>query len=85
MPLFILIAKSGVTGTYNICYLANAQLFPAVFAGTAFGICNIGGKMATVLAPIVAELGHPVPMLTFASMSAMAATFSWFITPPKSV
>jgi Na+/melibiose symporter-like transporter len=56
IPIFILFSKAGVTATFNLCYLANAQIFPAIFAGTAFGICNIGAKLTTILAPMIAEV-----------------------------
>ena len=56
IPVFVLFSKAGVTATFNLCYLANAQIFPAIFAGTAFGICNIGAKFTTILAPLMAEV-----------------------------
>ena len=56
VPLMILATRVGVSATFNICYLANAQLFPSIFAGTAIGICNIFAKMSTILAPMLAEV-----------------------------
>lgn len=79
IPIFILLGKSGVSGTFNICYLANAQIFPAIFAGTAFGICNIGAKLATILAPLVAETEQPIPGITFTATAALAAFLSLMI------
>jgi OCT family organic cation transporter-like MFS transporter 4/5 len=76
VPIFILLGKSGVSGTFNICYLANAQIFPAIFAGTAFGICNIGAKLATILAPLIAETNQPIPGITFAATATLAAFLS---------
>ena len=76
IPIFILLAKSGVSATFNICYLANSQIFPAIFAGTAFGICNIGAKLATMLAPLLAELSEPVPMIIFICTASVAASAS---------
>jgi nitrate/nitrite transporter NarK len=87
VPIFILLGKSGVSGTFNICYLANAQIFPAIFAGTAFGICNIGAKLATILAPLIAETSQPIPGITFAATATLAAFLSLLIAvdtnPPK--
>ena len=81
IPIFILLAKSGVSGTFNICYLANAQIFPAIFSGTAFGICNIGAKLATILAPMIAEVDPPIPMIIFTITAVIAAVLSCFILP----
>ncbi|TNV80510.1 hypothetical protein FGO68_gene767 [Halteria grandinella] len=83
IPVFILLAKSGVSATFNICYLANAQIFPAIFSGTAFGICNIGAKLATILAPLMAEVNPPAPMIIFTCTAALAALLSLsIITKP---
>ena len=79
IPIFILLAKAGVSGTFNLCYLANAQIFPAIFAGTAFGFCNIGAKLATILAPLIAEVDPPTPMIIFTITAAVAGVLSLMI------
>ena len=84
IPVFILLAKCGVSATFNICYLANAQIFPAIFSGTAFGICNIGAKLATIFAPLVAEVDPPIPMILFTCTAFLAGIISFFInTKPE--
>lgn len=84
IPVFILLAKSGVSGTFNICYLANAQIFPAIFAGAAFGISNLCAKIATILAPLMAEVDPPIPMILFTVIAFIAGTFSLFIVTKSS-
>ncbi len=79
VPYMILLAKGGVKMTFNIVYLANAQIFPAIFAGTAFGICNIGAKLATIFAPYMAEVDPPVPMIVFTILASIAAFLALFI------
>ena len=79
IPVFVLFSKAGVTATFNMCYLANAQIFPAIFAGTAFGICNIGAKTTTILAPLLAEVKPPVPMILFCITACLAGVLSFFI------
>ncbi len=56
MPYMVSFAKGGVKISFDICYLANSFLFPAIFAGTSFGFCNVGAKTATVLSPMLAEV-----------------------------
>ncbi|CDW83769.1 solute carrier family member 5 [Stylonychia lemnae] len=86
IPVFILLARFGVSATFSICYLANATIFPTIFAGTAFGICNIFAKMATIISPMLAEVDPPVPMTVFCIVSGSAAVLSLFIqTTPKKV
>ena len=85
IPIFILLAKAGVSGTFNLCYLANAQIFPAIFAGTAFGFCNIGAKLATILAPLIAEVDPPVPMIIFTISASVAGVLSMMIRKDPAV
>jgi len=79
IPIFVLFSKAGVTATFNLCYLANAQIFPAIFAGTAFGICNIGAKTTTILAPLIAEVNPPLPMILFCITAGLACGLSFLI------
>jgi len=71
--------EAGVSGTFNLCYLANTQIFPAIFAGTAFGFCNIGAKLATILAPLIAEVDAPTPMIIFTITAAVGGILSLMI------
>ena len=79
VPVMILLTRFGVSATFNICYLANAQLFPSIFAGTAIGICNIFAKMSTIIAPLLAEAPDPAPMAVFAAITGVASILSLFI------
>jgi OCT family organic anion transporter-like MFS transporter 8 len=83
IPVMILATRFGVSATFNICYLANAQLFPSIFAGTAIGICNIFAKMSTIIAPMLAEVPDPAPMTVFAIITGLAAILSFFIISGK--
>jgi hypothetical protein len=79
VPVMIMLAKGGVKMTFNIVYLANAQIFPAIFAGTAFGLCNIGAKLATIFSPYMAEVDPPAPMIVFSITASIAAILALFI------
>lgn len=76
VPLVVLITRSGIKCTFDSCYLANSTIFPAIFAGTAFGICNIGAKVVTIFSPLTAEVKAPVPMIIFSCLSAVALVLS---------
>jgi len=79
----VLIAKFGVGGTFNIVFLASSQLYPAVLASTVFGICNVFARLATMGAPIVAELEKPYPILTFTILAGFTTILCLFIITPK--
>ncbi|TNV73193.1 hypothetical protein FGO68_gene463 [Halteria grandinella] len=84
VPVMVLFAKGGVKMTFNICYFANSQIFPAIFAGTAFGICNLGAKIATIFSPYMAEIDPPLPMIIFTVLAVSCAMVSLLIrTEPE--
>jgi hypothetical protein len=75
----VLFAKGGVKTTFNVCFFANAQIFPAIFAGTAFGICNLVAKIATIFSPYMAEVNPPIPMIIFSALATVAGLLALFI------
>lgn len=64
-PLLVMTARLGVKVALDLCYLANSTIFPAIFAGTAFGLCNLGAKLFTIMSPLLAEADKPLPMIVF--------------------
>jgi hypothetical protein len=79
VPIMVSFAKGGVKVTFEICYLGNSFLFPAIFAGTAFGLCNAGAKISTILSPLLAEATPPFPMILFSILTGMGAVFPIFL------
>jgi hypothetical protein len=55
------------------------MIFPAIFSGTAFGLCNIGAKTSTILSPLIAEIEPPVPMTIFSIVVIVAGLLSMLI------
>jgi len=74
IAVFILFAKFGIALDFNLCYLATPTMFPIALTTTAFGICNIFARIATIMSPLIAELPDPAPMSIF-SISCIAAAF----------
>lgn len=65
MPLFIFISKVGNSSSFNLVFLANADLFPTLFSATAMGICNFFARLTTISAPLIAERPAPLPMIFY--------------------
>lgn len=84
ISLMTLSSKFGVSATFNVAYLANSQLFPTIFGSTCFGICNIFARVATIVAPELAEIHKPVPMIVFAVLSGVGALASLVLITTKS-
>lgn len=75
--IFMLLTKFGINVCFTLCYIINAEYFPAVVCSRVFGICNIFSRISTVLAPLIAEISPPIPMVVyificFVSMAASA-------------
>ena len=63
--LVLLIAKSGAELAFAFVTLIHLELFPTSFLVTSYGICNIFCRLATMFAPIVAEIPNSSVPLSF--------------------
>ena len=72
ISILVLLTRSGIKATFDSCYLANSTIFPAIFAGTAFGFCNLGAKVVTIFSAPMAEIKPPTPMIILTCLAATA-------------
>ena len=70
--VYIMLTKFGVSMGWVAACLCLIELFPASLVATAFGICNVCNKLASMTAPLVAEVEPPTPMLIVAIITAIA-------------
>ena len=63
----ILFLSFGISSSYNVAYLAIYELFPVIYISTAYGVTNILGRGASTLAPLIAEVRPPLPMIAWAT------------------
>lgn len=83
ISLMTLTTKFGVSATFNVAYLANSHLFPTIFGSTCFGICNIFARIATIVAPEMAEIHKPLPMIVFSILSGIGIIVSFLLITKK--
>ena len=81
IPLIIFSMSFGVAAAVANLYVSHMDNFPVVFNTTTFAFCGSMGQFATVFAPLVAEVSHPVPQLSFTLMSAVAIFATLLIRP----
>jgi hypothetical protein len=65
VPFFTFLAKIGVSLTILFTYYVNfsdPKTFPLLKRTTAIGICNFIASVATIFAPLAAELDRPIPI-----------------------
>ena len=56
VPVFISIAKFGISAAFNMVFLAFVALTPVQFTSSMFGLANFVARWVTFLAPLTAEL-----------------------------
>jgi hypothetical protein len=56
LAALIMIIKAGTSANVIVCYVANAHTFPTLFATTSMGVGNFFARLATIGAPVVAEI-----------------------------
>ena len=82
---FVLTTKFGISGTFNMVYIATANYFPPAILGSIFGYTNLIAKGFTFFAPEIAEAPVPWPMVTFGSACLLAAISTLFLTEHKKI
>ena len=83
MPVFVLLAKFGISINSVIMHIATVKLFPTLFCGTAFGIVGTFKSSLTILAPQVAEITEPTPMIIYGVLCLIGALVSPLIIDQK--
>ena len=82
----LLIAKFGFSQAFVASYLSVVLLYPTVLASTAMGFCNFFARVASILAPLVAEVKAPVNLLIMLAIAGVALLTSQCLTiQPKTV
>jgi MFS family permease len=71
--------RFGISSAFNIVYLLTFQIFPTEFLSTAFGICNVLARLATIFAPMVAEISGFTPLIIFFMTSSLSAVCTLFL------
>lgn len=82
-PIFLLLARVGISSNLNILYISFSVLFPPIFSHSALGFCKFIARILTILAPMAAELKNPTPMGLFTFLSLIAANVACFIYKKK--
>ena len=60
-PVLLFIMYLGIVSAFDMMYLLVKDLFPPSILSTCYGICNMGARAITILAPQVANFSHPWP------------------------
>lgn len=77
--IFFLLAKFGVTCTFNINFAANSYFFPVLFCATAMGICNFLARLSSAFSFIVGQIEEPIPMYLFTGLCITSIVALFFL------
>ena len=78
-PLLVSGARVGTIGLFTAVWLCHPQMFPTLFAVTSMGIANIFSRGLVILAPLIAEIEFPFPIVIFTALSIICGISSCFI------
>ena len=76
----------GVNLTFQFAYYVsfnNSKTFPVLKRTTAIGICNFTARLFTMLAPVVAELDRPIPIIMVIVITLIALITSFTFPSDK--
>ena len=72
-PLQIVCAEYGIAAGFTIIYVAHNSVFPVLFSATALGLCNFVARIFAALAPIVAQIDQPYPVIVYGVLVTASA------------
>lgn len=78
-PLLIVCARGGIISIFVTVWVAHPKMFPTLFAVTSMGYSNIASRGLVTLAPMVAELAFPTPIILFTILNIISGICSFFI------
>jgi hypothetical protein len=75
--------KFGISAAFNVVYIMTASMFRPSVSARAFGTCNFFARIATIVAPFVAEIPEPVPVIVLSIMCFSASVLVMGISKPE--
>ena len=83
IPFLLLGAFFGYTSVLLTNWIATPYLFPVLYATSTQGFCNAIARFAAILAPQLAELPQPLPMLIVSALTLVSICLAWHLKTLK--
>lgn len=64
VPFGVLVGKFSITAAFCFLYFTTVDYFESSYLGFALGFCNVFGRGSTIMSPVIAEMGEPMPMMS---------------------
>ena len=65
IAICVFISKFGISAVFMLAYYVITEIFPPLFVPFSFTVSNVFSRIITILAPQVAELSKPVPIILY--------------------
>ena len=75
-PVVLMLARFGFSQGFVASYLTMILIYPTVLTSSAMGIAVTMSKLATVLAPMIAEVDAPTNLLILLGVVVLATVVS---------
>ena len=72
----LFLGKMGISASFMISYISFVKLIPSMHSASVFGLSNVMARVSTSVAPVIAELDFPVPIVVNMIMFAVAIVAS---------
>ena len=79
IPVYVIIAKFGISAANTIVYAVTIPLFPTLYVARALAICSVSANITTIITPYLAQMKDPYPMLVYNSIAVVGVILSFFI------
>lgn len=76
---FTLAGKFGASSAFAIIYLYTAELYPTVIRNTALGTASMLARIGGILAPLLASLKLPTPLIIMGGSALLAGILAVFL------
>ena len=83
MPVLIVITKFGLSGALVTLTNSTTDVFPAMFAATALGICNFSARILVSMSPFIAAIKNPIPMWVLTAILVIALIVVQYVRRPQ--
>lgn len=78
-PVLVSIARFGDTSCYAGIWIAHPRMFPTLFSVTSMGVASFFSRGFVILAPMVAEIAYPIPIIVFVCLTTTSGLTSMFL------
>jgi hypothetical protein len=85
VPLGVLVGKFSITAAFCFLYFTTVDYFESSYLGFAIGLCNVFGRASTILSPVIAEMGEPLPMMSCAVLCLVSFIMCVQLEVPESL